>query len=95
MKGKPVPDEQQHRRHDGAGQARVVIQPPQQQVDVKQQSRHRNASNRSSSGASKSSATWIRPRIAPGAATGWTGSCQGTSRAIGTPDRAITTSLPC
>ena len=30
----------------------------------------------------------MRPRIAPGAATGWSGACQATSRATGTPERA-------
>ena len=54
-----------------------------------------NASNKPSRGASKSSRSSIWPRIAPGAATRWAGACQATSRAIGTPERAITTSLPC
>jgi hypothetical protein len=84
-----------HPLHHRLRQSRIAIQPPQQQVGVEQQPAHVSASKSSSSGASKSSASWIWPRIAPGAATSWAGACQPTSRAIGTPDRAITTSPPC
>lgn len=84
-----------HPLHHRLWKSRIAIQPQQHQVGVEQQPAHVSASKSSSSGALKSSASWIWPRIAPGAATGWAGACQPTSRAIGTPDRAITTSPPC
>ncbi len=84
-----------HPLHHWLRQPWITVQPPQNQMGMEQQPRHYSASNSPSRGASKSSLSWIWPRIAPGAATGRGGACQATSRAIGTPERAITTSWPC